>query len=1020
MAQITSGVGLVSGINYTDLIDKLMSLEEQPKTLLQTRKDTVDQQKVALTDLTARLTSLKLSATTLKKPSAFQQATTTSSDENVLTATASAGAATGSFQFRVAQLVASQQSISAGFASTNTKIGAGTLTIEMGGGDLSSKTPLSQLNGGAGVRRGVFRITDRSGHSAAIDISDAITLDDVARNINNSLDISVRASVGKEGLTLTDQSNSTSSNLIVQEIGDGAAATDLGIVASVGVSVIHGADINSLGRQTSLSQLNDGRGVRTGSGSPDLRITASTGANYDIALNGLTSVGAVLDAINTATGGAVKADVAAGANGIRLTDSGGGAVSVTALNGSNAAADLGIAKSGTGVINGSAVIASLDSVLISSLKGGSGMAMGGLTITDRSGASHTVNLSGATTVQDILDAINSDTNIHVKASLKASGNGIQIADTSGGTGNLVIADADASATATSLGLAGSFDISKPAAMGANLQRQWISRNTLLADMNGGKGISTGVFTVTNSSGHGFDVDLSTGSKVTLGQVMDDINARAEGVTASINANGDGLLLTDTAGGTGKLTVADADGTSATDLRIGGTATGTTIDGSYETTIDVTANDNLTTIQNKINQAGFGVSASIINDGSAASPFRLSLTARNTGRDGRVVFDGGATAIQTRNLVEAQDAAVFFGDTGSAEPLLVTSSTNQLTNVIQGVTVNLQGVSDRPVTLNITRSADSVVTQLQTFTDTFNQMVDKISDLTKFDTTTNTRGLLLGDNTIQQIQSSMYDMLQTVVSSAGKYRMLADVGLTLGDGAKLTFDADKFKAAYANDPDSVQRLFAAKSAAGTDTKLSDTNGGKGVSLGQFRITNAAGASSVVSTFSSMTIAQLISAINATGLSVTAALDDSSDGLTLTDASGGAGKLTLTDLNGTPSADLGIDGTAASTTVTGSFGLIGNSVASVMENQISMLTDPVNGIITLENNALDQTSRQFQDRMDQLDKLLADKKLRLQTQFANLETVLAGLQSQQQALNSLTSTTSSSTSSSTKSSSSSSAA
>jgi len=46
------------------------------------------------------------------------------------------------------------------------------------------------------------------------------------------------------------------------------------------------------------------------------------------------------------------------------------------------------------------------------------------------------------------------------------------------------------------------------------------------------------------------------------------------------------------------------------------------------------------------------------------------------------------------------------------------------------------------------------------------------------------------------------------------------------------------------------------------------------------------------------------------------------------------------------------------------------------------------------------------------LLADKRTRLQNQFANMETVLAGLQSQQQALGSLSTISTSSSSSSTK--------
>ena len=104
MGRISSGVGLVSGINSKDIIDQLIALESRPKDLLQTRIDSVNQQKLAYTDLQTRLTSLKLVGTTLKKNSSFQAATATSSDDDVLTATAANGAAIGSYQLQVARL----------------------------------------------------------------------------------------------------------------------------------------------------------------------------------------------------------------------------------------------------------------------------------------------------------------------------------------------------------------------------------------------------------------------------------------------------------------------------------------------------------------------------------------------------------------------------------------------------------------------------------------------------------------------------------------------------------------------------------------------------------------------------------------------------------------------------------------------------------------------------------------------------------------------------------------------------
>lgn len=256
---------------------------------------------------------MKLTGTTLKKASTFQAATTTSGDDDVLTATAANGAAIGNFQFQVARLVTTQQSVTGGFADFDTtKLGPGTLTIEQGGGELSNDPLLSTLNGGNGVRRGLFRITDQSGKSAVIDTTAAVAVNDVLKKINTSLDISVRASVSGDGITLTDLSGTTTGNFIVQDLGDGHAAADLGIVANVAASSIAGTDVNSVGPKTLLENLNDGRGMHR----------ASTGADFQVALGGTTvqvtigpdakTLGDVVAAINAAGGTQLAAEIVPG------------------------------------------------------------------------------------------------------------------------------------------------------------------------------------------------------------------------------------------------------------------------------------------------------------------------------------------------------------------------------------------------------------------------------------------------------------------------------------------------------------------------------------------------------------------------------------------------------------------------------------------------------------------------------------------------------------------------------------
>lgn len=894
MASITSTTGLISGIKTSEIIDQLMTLEAQPKTLLQNRVKVVTAQKTAYKDMIAQLESLRTSGRTLVRPTTFNGTAATSSNENVLTATTAAGAPVGTYQFQVARLVTSQQNISKGFADFDKAlVGAGTITVEMGGGEVTSQTLLSDLNGGVGINRGKFRITDRTGSTSVIDVTNAVSLDDVVKKINTSLDISIRASISGDKLVLSDTSGSSSQQITVVDLADGTSAKDLGIAGTGSGTALTGTDINFLSANTALTSLNDGRGVRTTSTGAEFSVTTRDGSTFNIELDAARTLGDVLNAINTLSGGKIKAEVGTSGQGLKLIDNttGGSTFAVAALNSSLAAKDLGLLgqTASSGVITGKTILASVNSVLVSSLNGGAGLTLGNLDITDRSGTTRTIDLSSAETVQSIVDQISSASGIQVTAKINASGNGISIVDDSGGSGNLTIGDNDSTNTATALGMNQSIDTSKTQINGKNLQRQWISENSLLSKFNGGKGVTPGTFKITNAAGGQKEFNFGTGTFLKLSDVISAVNVAGIGVTASINANGDGLLLTDTSGGAGKMKVENVTGTTATDLRILGEATGTTINGSFEKTIDVTAADTLTTLSQKIQTLGFGVKAAVINDGSSGSPYRLSLNAVNTGRAGRIVVDGGTTGLDLTSLVEAQDAAVFVGGATSTNPLLVTASGNSLAGVLPGVTLNLNSISESPVTLSITRDSEAVVTEVKKFAETFNTLIDKIADLTKFDSETNAKGLLLGDSTTRNIQSQMYASLNVIVSGAGQYRIFADVGVRLDDETKIDFDEDKFRTAYADDPEAVKNLF-------TQT--------------------------------------------ATGL------------------------------------------------------------GAMIEKKMDSLVDPVNGAVVRQTKTLDSRNEQFQSRISALDKLLESKRLRLETQFANMESVLAKLQSQQQSLSSLT--------------------
>ncbi len=164
MASITSGIGLVSGINTGQLINELIQADSGPVNLVTQQNTNLTAQETAFQTISAQLLAVKSAADTLAQASTFQNNSVTSSNPSAVSGTAGTGSSPGTYNFTVSQLVTSQQSITKGFSDTNsTPVGAGTLTFESAAASLSTNTSLSQLNGGNGVNRGQIQITNRPG-----------------------------------------------------------------------------------------------------------------------------------------------------------------------------------------------------------------------------------------------------------------------------------------------------------------------------------------------------------------------------------------------------------------------------------------------------------------------------------------------------------------------------------------------------------------------------------------------------------------------------------------------------------------------------------------------------------------------------------------------------------------------------------------------------------------------------------------------------------------------------------------
>ena len=147
---------------------------------------------------------------------------------------------------------------------------------------------------------------------------------------------------------------------------------------------------------------------------------------------------------------------------------------------------------------------------------------------------------------------------------------------------------------------------------------------------------------------------------------------------------------------------------------------------------------------------------------------------------------------------------------SSHPLLVTSSSNTLDNVVNGLTLNLVSTGDEEVTVTVSQDVDQMVEALTAFVEKYNEIQATIAEATSFDSDTMERGPLLGDSTVDLIRTRLTRVImRNFGGEDAPISRLFSVGLRLGAGNTLEFDEQDFRGAYRNNPESVEELFTAQ-------------------------------------------------------------------------------------------------------------------------------------------------------------------------------------------------------------------
>lgn len=262
---------------------------------------------------------------------------------------------------------------------------------------------------------------------------------------------------------------------------------------------------------------------------------------------------------------------------------------------------------------------------------------------------------------------------------------------------------------------------------------------------------------------------------------------------------------------------------------------------------------LAAIRDAINGSASGVTASIVSDSNGA---RLSLRSTNTGAENG--FKISATETTDDGDPATGLSSLAYDPTSGASQLTlnqtavdaqatvngiaVTSASNKLSNISDGLSLNLLRVTSSPIAVSVAIDTASMQKAVTDFVSAYSALDANIHDATKYDAgtavakgTARKDGPLEGDPSIIGFQNQMRAILNTTSTTSTMYARLSDIGITIQADGSMQSDPTKLTAAL-NHPDQLKKLFATYGTTNENTgiavrfsKLTDSALGNGGAL-----------------------------------------------------------------------------------------------------------------------------------------------------------------------------------------------
>lgn len=321
------------------------------------------------------------------------------------------------------------------------------------------------------------------------------------------------------------------------------------------------------------------------------------------------------------------------------------------------------------------------------------------------------------------------------------------------------------------------------------------------------------------------------SKLTTNTTWGAMAAATTGVAVSASVTGiaaatsfsmevQQLASTQTVASTARTPVDTAVGAGTLTLQLGrwsntDTSPSFTAGAAAAVDIAVDADDTLTDIAKKINDAAMGLTATVLRD---ASGERLLLRSNKTGEEQgfrvQVVESGGpglsSLTFDPQNSAGvgmAANAIQYAKNTqATLNGIAISSTDNVFEGAIAGVRITASEVTTKPVEVVVKTDTAAMRKNLQDFVNAYNAINDLLGAATKYDSETKTAGVLQGDSTAIGLQSMFRNMVISDRGGDGSYRRLSDIGLEMQRGGKLTINDTKLNEALKN-PEELKKLFA---------------------------------------------------------------------------------------------------------------------------------------------------------------------------------------------------------------------